>query len=52
MCVNDAEDLMEYVSIATDVPKILNDLIDTLIKAIRAAEEAVRSMGTRKYVPK
>ena len=44
MQVNDARGLIEYVIIATHVPKIQDDLIDTLIKAMKAAEEAVRSM--------
>lgn len=50
MRVNDARGLIEPVSIPTDVPKIRDDLVDTLIKAMKAAEEAVRSMEARTYV--
>jgi len=42
--VNIAEGLTKNVTIGTDVPKIRDDLIETLIKAMKAAEEAVRSM--------
>jgi GTP:adenosylcobinamide-phosphate guanylyltransferase len=50
MCLNDTRGLIEFASIVSDVPMIRDDLIDTLIKAMKAAEEAVRSMEARTYV--
>jgi hypothetical protein len=44
MQVNHARGLIEHVTIATCVPKIRGCLAETLIKAMKATEEAVRSM--------
>jgi hypothetical protein len=49
--MNHARRLIEHLTIATDIPKIRDCLFETLIKATKAAEEAVRSMeAERKYL--